>query len=1027
MIETQNISLPIPTIVITTDVFSVTTVAQIRNIYLRSDPRRQQITQFFSLLEMEDGSLQLASLDEVIIKEGNIKEEGPRSDPPNRQSVFQKTLKCADALKNRIEQALYDIRNHELLIQAGWVEEYDVPVNIYLLADVKDPFAAGAFLPISCLLQDIAENSNLCNVYALINTAVFPRIVENSKDNLDMEVYTFLLELDDLLQGQSKNRENLCKALSCEYSRPLSMTVYLFDCHKEGSYVVKNNEHMQIMVGNALLALMEKDMARRVDAMHDPFEVAEQQSYYNSIGCVAFVYDPETLQSACAKKVAYEFLKTVILTGDIDVQVAAHEAVKIEKKLGDLRAWLERGVSQMPPVIGQVRIDSTTHELSVLLSDLRLSEIDYEHFCEIPWVQQIKDYAAHSELEIRQQTFTTISNNIKQIETDLSGEINVTIDSLPINPDLYPGGIQNALQTLTFLSEYLLKESRQIGELQKNLQQKQAPLSQRIEQNLERIQTILSHAPKLPWAIRVLPKFLRVWAAPIFYAHQYGKQILLFRTLKDECLKLLQTQSSIQIQNEILDLVVGVLPRLIQLIENGKSEYQVLKEKADTAAQQIPSDWLTFPLDQVKNGWNEVFRVSVVEKCLADWCFVKWHPSYEKWIYEFLTDKSPFMDWRNISTEVIVAWLTSLGTRGYAPLWRMSIDDVFGLWEDNTPGFISAEPISLKSILKGIKSAFPLLKPDFDAVGGSRLSMISTHGLLGSPEWRQLKDSSLSPQFAKMDLIYTGDPFTELFLQIRHSISLQSLSDMIRSGKHRFSALSEEKKGKYYIIPIRGDVIRPISTDEKDSPDPDIVHKIFQWKFRPKGSGVEIEQSISLDISRSRFEYYRRMSRFNGGWNRYAEEEMPEIRLLALEFQRLHSNQKWSTYNQAFNVLKFVQSCIPYTDDRDTTGYEDWARYPIETLMEATGDCEDVAILCAAVIARLGFQVVLLVYPSHLAFGVAGADQLKGDYVVEPKTNRRYFYGEATSNGWHLGQIPKSFVSMLPQEVMPVTILIGEE
>ena len=45
--------------------------------------------------------------------------------------------------------------------------------------------------------------------------------------------------------------------------------------------------------------------------------------------------------------------------------------------------------------------------------------------------------------------------------------------------------------------------------------------------------------------------------------------------------------------------------------------------------------------------------------------------------------------------------------------------------------------------------------------------------------------------------------------------------------------------------------------------------------------------------------------------------------------------------------------------------------------MEYAGFCEDVAILCAAIIAHLGFPVVLMIYPKHLAFGVAGADNLR--------------------------------------------------
>jgi hypothetical protein len=478
---------------------------------------------------------------------------------------------------------------------------------------------------------------------------------------------------------------------------------------------------------------------------------------------------------------------------------------------------------------------------------------------------------------------------------------------------------------------------------------------------------------------------------------------------------------------ESLNQYVEFNIQIYKIFKGVKNDCKIFEENGGSTSKPSLLGWPAFPFGRIENGWDEIFRIPVVEPCLAEWGFAKWHPSFEKWIYEFLAEKSPFIDWRKISAEVISEWLTSFGMVAYNPFWKVTLDELFGLWEDNTPGFSSVEPISSQLISKSMGSAFPLLRPDFDTVGGSGLSSISAHGLIGQPEWQHFKASFTLSRTNNLDLIYTGDPYAGLFLQIRDSVPLQSLADMIRSAKHKYSALPEGKKQEYGILHAQEDVIQPSSLDEIDPTNPDIVHKVFSWKFKPKGSGVEVEQVISLDISRSRFEHYRRMPRFSGEWNRYAEEEMPEIRVLASEFQILHSNQKWSTYNQAFNVLKFVQNCIPYSFDRDTTGFEDWARYPIETLMEGTGDCEDVAILCASIIARLGFQTVLLLYPSHLAFGVAAADQLKGDYVVEPKTGKRYFYGEATADGWHLGEIPVSCLIKDPEEIILVNILISEE
>jgi hypothetical protein len=102
-------------------------------------------------------------------------------------------------------------------------------------------------------------------------------------------------------------------------------------------------------------------------------------------------------------------------------------------------------------------------------------------------------------------------------------------------------------------------------------------------------------------------------------------------------------------------------------------------------------------------------------------------------------------------------------------------------------------------------------------------------------------------------------------------------------------------------------------------------------------------------------------------------------------------------------------------------------RYPIETLMEETGDCEDVSVLTAAILVRLGFQVALLLYPKHVAVGVGGAENLKGHYISEPDSGIRYFYAESTASGWHIGEVPKEYRDQPPDKILPIHILIEEE
>jgi len=61
------------------------------------------------------------------------------------------------------------------------------------------------------------------------------------------------------------------------------------------------------------------------------------------------------------------------------------------------------------------------------------------------------------------------------------------------------------------------------------------------------------------------------------------------------------------------------------------------------------------------------------------------------------------------------------------------------------------------------------------------------------------------------------------------------------------------------------------------------------------------------------------------------------------------------------DVVVFVQD-IPYESESG-----EYPKYPIETLVENCGDCEDKSILCASLLDLLGYNTSLLRYPSHMA------------------------------------------------------------
>jgi predicted transglutaminase-like cysteine proteinase len=1014
----NEIARPTPAVVIAVGRFAAQAACQVQNIYLRGDARRAAASAFYRLQPDETTGLALVELSQGVSAESQTTSG---SFLEQRQAALQGAIEHVPALKSRLERLLHEQRIQERLMAAGWAEIYDVPLNFFILADVNDPWAAGALLPLGAILNELLANSSLCQAHWLLCTAVFPE----SEPDQDLAVWSFLQAFDDFLRPESEQREELAKALKLQYRQAPDFAVYLFDSRKEGTAMVKDPASLGTLFGNALLALLQRDLARRFFQERDEDALIERGSYYSSIGAAGLVYDPDALQAACAQRIGHAFLTEKILCTARDGQAAIQYTHQLQEKLGGLYAWLESLCVQLPQAVGQVLIQPDTLEMAALLTDIALAKLDYERVNQTPWAEQLQGYQARFEQETLPDVSGKLETNCQQLETRLGELLQATLDRLPLEADLYPGGLHNARRVLDLTTESLEKITKDLETLAEKVQERQSVATEKLAAQRQQMQALLSDAPALPWWVRILPSFARQWLAPIYLARYYGQQLYQAQALRDACLALLQQLCGLRIEQQALDQIKNILPGLQAQVQEAKTALAALEEKLSQAGQAFASEWGEFPLAEAVNGWDALFRQPVTDRSLANWAYDQWLPDLDAWVHAFLAARPLFADWRSVEPGAVASWVQDQAAQTYQPVWSLDLEAIFALWAVQTPGFGAEKPLTAKTITTCMNAAFPPVRPDFDAVGGASGSSVTFHGLTGDPKWQHCCLPPAQNGAVRWQPVYTGDPYTALFIQVRRNVPLRSLSDSFQIARLRLEGLPHDQRSTYQLLQGLNKDGPPIM-ETVDPNSPDLAHKTFQWKFQPKGSNKEIEQTIELAISRSLFEYYRRQPRYNGQWNLYAELEMPEVRELASEFQKLHARHKWNTFNQAYNVLKFVQSCVPYSYDKDTTGHEDWARYPIETLMEGTGDCEDLAILCAAVIARLGFQVVLLVYPKHVAFGVAGADNLKGDYILDPKTGFRYFYGEATANGWHLGEIPREFTSTEPEKILAVNIWVCE-
>ncbi len=117
-------------------------------------------------------------------------------------------------------------------------------------------------------------------------------------------------------------------------------------------------------------------------------------------------------------------------------------------------------------------------------------------------------------------------------------------------------------------------------------------------------------------------------------------------------------------------------------------------------------------------------------------------------------------------------------------------------------------------------------------------------------------------------------------------------------------------------------------------------------------------------------------------------------------------------------ILRFVQQHAYISDPVE---HQEYAKYPIETLVERNGDCEDVSILAASLLLAASQDVVMLLYAGPLRMDEDGLPDreghmnlaIAGDYsgTHVAVDGRNYYIVELTSEGWTIGNAPPNFTN----------------
>ncbi len=165
------------------------------------------------------------------------------------------------------------------------------------------------------------------------------------------------------------------------------------------------------------------------------------------------------------------------------------------------------------------------------------------------------------------------------------------------------------------------------------------------------------------------------------------------------------------------------------------------------------------------------------------------------------------------------------------------------------------------------------------------------------------------------------------------------------------------------------------------------------------------------------FDYYKSLARFDiVDYSAYVFDPYDDQFLEFLIGQMLALKDLRSNVEIINFIASFVQSIEYKNDDPENASYE-YPRYPLETLKEQRGDCEDKAILTAALLDNLRYNVSLLRLPSHMAVGVQLNETIPGySYYIN-----QYYFLETTALHMTLGRVPSEYEGLTNVTVYPIS------
>lgn len=277
-----------------------------------------------------------------------------------------------------------------------------------------------------------------------------------------------------------------------------------------------------------------------------------------------------------------------------------------------------------------------------------------------------------------------------------------------------------------------------------------------------------------------------------------------------------------------------------------------------------------------------------------------------------------------------------------------------------------------------LQASYDALKTEYDALSQGHTTLITEFNTLSE------ENEDLTAQYQKLTNDYNS------LTQDYNSLT-QDYNELNSSHNHiqiSYDDLLNEYELLVAALPLSP---QPISAET--------IEKEYDWFFKGR------YWTLSLSIPETQYEYYKNKERVpTDDYSVYVTHPYDDeyINTIIKKFNFIALEEDLTESEKINLVISFVQS-LPYTSDEVTTPYDEYPRYPLETLVDNGGDCEDSSILTASLLKAMNFDVILIAPTAHMAIGV-NMDAY-GTYWTS--NGDKYFYLETTGEGWEIGDYPE--------------------